>query len=223
MKRTLFAVVGVVALFTVVAGADVIIQMGFDNNTEPNGIYADSVKQTIDFSGGYTGTGESNFNNLTGISAPVNFSVSGLSIGTFSGTITPGGGDFAMEASGGGIDGSSGTSPYFDDVSEYWTFTFANPIVLTDVNYYSPDPGQQSVLINGSGITGSPFDDDITGASFTVNPGQTLTFGYVGDGSETYGMDDFTFSAAAVPEPATLGFMVIGLVGAFFARRKMIR
>lgn len=202
-------------VFCVVTGssANVTIQFGFDNNASDRGIWVDGVQKTIDFSGGYTGSGESDFNNLQDVDTAVNFSVSGLDIGTFSGTIIPVGGAFNMGATGGSIDNAS-----FDATSEYWTFTFNKDASLTDVDYYGPNSGQQAILVNGTAVAGSPFDNDISDASFSVDATDTLTFGYSEASDNGYALDTFTLDV--IPEPSTIG--LFGLLGAaILLRRKL--
>lgn len=202
--------------------AAVVVNMNFDNNDVDRGISLDGANQTITFSGGYN-SADPDFNNLDGISAAVNFTVtdSSLLTGTLSGTLTPGGGDFNMGASGGGIDSGSGSS-YFNSDSEYWTFTFNTDIVLTDVNFYAPDAGQQTILVDGSPLAGSPYSSDIHSAAVAVTAGQSLTFGYDASGTGTYGLADFTFTTpAAVPEAGTASMLGVAAI-LFWIRRRMV-
>ncbi len=215
MKRVVIAVVVIGAALA--AGADTTLTFGFDNNATDNGIQYGGVDQLIDFTEAVSATGQVNFNLLDGASALVGFSIGAVGdLSSFSGTMTPFGGDFYMGASGGGIDSGTG-SDYFSAATEYWTFTFSADVLLEAVDYYAPDPAQQTILINGSPISGSPFSSDFSGDSFAVSAGDSLTFGYDASGTGTYGLDTFTITV--VPEPATIGLIGLGGLMALIVRR----
>ncbi|MDF3130311.1 PEP-CTERM sorting domain-containing protein [Kiritimatiellaeota bacterium B1221] len=221
MKTKTLLLIAALGLVSVNSWAETILSFGFDNNTEPNGIQYLGADQDIEFTGGVVASNQTNFNLLDGISTTVNFSIGAVGDLTgFSGTISPVGGDFYMGASGGGIDGA-GSSDYFDDASEGWIFTFDQDVTLQAVNFYAPDDDQQTILVNGSPISGSPFSDDFSGA-ISVNSGDTLSFGYDSGGEGgTFGIDDFTISVSAIPEPSAAALLLLGMGFLFrFLRKK---
>jgi hypothetical protein len=92
----------------------------------------------------------------------------------------------------------------------------------------SPTPGLGSIFgaqeltvpigyVSGSSLMDTSTYDNATLASLGVTPGT-----YVWTWGSGTNADSFTLKigAASVPEPATLGLVVLGLLGAGFARRK---
>lgn len=198
------------------ANADTTLVFGFDNNTEPNGIRYQGDDQLINFSGAVSFFNQTSFFPLNSVSNIVNFSIGPAGdLSSFSGTISPVGGSFYMGASGGGLVSSGDGSDYFDTALEAWTFTFSRDVILTAVNFYDPEAGQQSILTNGFAVAGSPFDDDFSG-SIALKAGDSLAFGYSGTGT-SYGLDDFTITV--VPEPATLAMLGFGGLLTLIVRR----
>ena len=61
--KNIFAVLAV-GLVVFRAGANTTLVFGFDNNTEPNGIQYQGVDQLITFSGGVSGSDQTDFNLL---------------------------------------------------------------------------------------------------------------------------------------------------------------
>ena len=186
--------------------AETTLVFGFDNNTEPNGIQYLGVDQLISFSGGASGYG-TDFNLLSGTNGTVNFSIGAVGdLSAFSGSITSIGGAFNIGGNGGGIDGAADTYVYFE-TGEAWEFTFSEKVRLTAVDYWGPDAGQQTILVDNSPVAGSPFDTDFS-ASIIVPAGQTLTFGHAGTAGN-YALN--TFTVDVIPEPAT--FLLVGVGG----------
>jgi hypothetical protein len=215
MKKIIITIAAMA--FAVSAFAETSLVFGFDNNTEPNGIQYLGADQLISFSGAVSGSGQTDFNLLNGASALVNFSTGAAGdLPFFSGTLTPVGGTLYMGASGGGLSSTGNGSEYFDTASEGWTFTFSRDVVLTAVNFYAPDAGQQVISTNGTAISGSPFDDDFSGSLF-LKAGDSLTFGYNAGGTGTYGLDDFTITV--IPEPATFAMLGVGGLAVMIIRR----
>jgi hypothetical protein len=71
--------------------------------------------------------------------------------------------------------------------------------------------------VSGSPLMDTSTYDDATFASLGVTPG---TFVWTWGSGANAGSFTLHAGAAAVPEPATLGLMVLGLLGAGFAGRK---
>ena len=207
MRKSIAVTVSFLVILSLSLSADVIITMVFDDNASPRGFVIDGTAADATWSGGYTGT-DDDFNSLDNISSSCSFSVSGLSIGVFSGTMTPGGGTFQINGNGGGI-GTSG----FNDESEYWTFSFSHNILLTAATYYGDNSDQQTILVDGIAVAGSPFDSDFAGESIKVDADQTLTFGYNEAGENGYNLSDITIAAstASVPEPASIMLLFAGV------------
>ncbi len=217
MKRILITLL--VLCTTLVASADTTLTFGFDNNAVDNGIQHGGVDQLMTFSGAVVASGQTNFNLLDGENAVVNFSIGSVgALSSFSGTLTPYGGDFNMGGNGGGIDGPIGTGADFDDSTEYWTFTFSADVMLTEVDYYGPFAAQQTIVTNGVHVSGSPFNSDISSESIFVKAGDSLTFGHAGTAND-YDLD--TFTVKVVPEPATIAMFGIGGFIAFVIRRSV--
>ncbi len=217
MKRiliTLFAFC--VAL---IASADTTLTFGFDNNAIDNGIQHGGVDQLITFSGAVSGSGQTNFNLLDGASALVNFSIGAVGdLSSFTGTMLSTGGAFDIGGNGGGVDGDADSYVYFES-GEAWSFTFSRDVTLTAVDYWGPDANQQTILINGTPVAGSPFDADFSG-SVNVSAGDTMTLGHAGTAGN-YALD--TFTVTVVPEPATLAMFGIGGLVAFIIRRSALK
>lgn len=199
------------------AEADTTLVFGFDNNTEPNGIRYNDIEQSITFSGAVSGADQTDFNVLDNIDGTVNFSIGAVGdLVSFSGTISSVGGKLSMGASGAGVDAVGTDSPYLDQESEAVIFTFSHDVYLISMNYYDPEDGQQSVLINDSEVAGSPFDNDFAG-SFFVKAGDALKFGYIENGGDSYGIDDFQITV--VPEPVAVSLIGVGGLMLFLLRR----
>jgi hypothetical protein len=215
MKKILIVIMTLSLALT--AAADTVLVFGFDNNDEPNGIQYLGADQLITFSGAVSGSGQTDFNLLDGVSAPVTFSIGAVGdLPSFSGTMTPVGGAFDIGGNGGGVDGESDTYVYFES-GEAWEFTFSKNVILTAIDYWGPDVNQQTILVDGTPVSGSPFTADFSG-SISILSGEVLTFGHAGTAGN-YVLD--TFTVTVVPEPATFAMLGIGGLLVAAVRRRI--
>lgn len=79
--------------------------------------------------------------------------------------------------------------------------------------------------ITGSTVTGSPNGNQGVNGTYYVNISSTLNFNRVVASSSGYAFefDNVAYNPASVPEPATLGLMGLGFLGAAAARRRKAR
>lgn len=197
-----------------VAHADVIMDVMIDSNAVSRGFIVNGTAQEVTWSGIYEGV-TTDFNDLDDLTGTANFSMNIEGFGALSGTVASGGGSFNVGARGGGIDD--------DTINEgqSWTFTFDVASILTDVNYYGKDAGQQSIVVNGTPVSGSPFDGNVEGASIAINANETLQFGCVENTGNGYTLVGYTMTLVAVPEPTSLAFLGLGLGVLLTARRRL--
>jgi alanine-alpha-ketoisovalerate/valine-pyruvate aminotransferase len=164
---------------------------------------------------------DNSFNAFDGETGSYDFTIDVSGVGGLTtdieGSIASGGGTFNVGGNGGGIDNAS-----IDATSEYWQFTFSSHnVTLTDINYYGPDAGQQSVLTNGTAVTGSPFGDDVSDASIEVTSGDSIRFGYVENAGNGYTLTSFDVTVEAIPEPSTLAIFGLGAAALLMVRRRL--